>query len=103
MTLGELAAEGDRPPSPGVKVEPADQLATWAPLDELGAAIFGAHPPLPPLPPLPRGAAVVVDITGNDGGGRGGRGGRGVPKTCTTCKKLKKGGCACVMTKSKGK
>ena len=120
VTLNELADEAEAapaaaglaaraatltaadPPSPKIKVEPAEQIAEWAPLDSL---------------PLPDGCPVVVDITGEasggggggsgrggggggrrgGGGGRGGagRGGRGVPKKCARCGELLKGGCPC--------
>jgi hypothetical protein len=115
MTLDELVG-ATAPTSPKVKVEPADQLSTWASLDEL---------PLPtPLPGAARCSfkpgcrctscrTVVIDCDssgdefggarsssarggGACGRGRGGaRGGRGVPKTCRTCKAPLKGGHVC--------
>lgn len=102
VTLEVLAAEGDGPPSPTVKIEPAEQLAGWAPLGDLAIEIEGVQVPLPDGTP-------VVDLTADGGseavvaaadGGR--RGGRGVPKTCRTCGALKKGGCACVKNNDKG-
>ena len=101
VTLEALAAEGDGPPSPKVKIEPAEQIAGWAPLGDLFIEIDGVQVPLPDGTP-------VVDLTADGGsepvaaanGGR--RGGRGVPKTCRRCSKPKKGGCACVKTNNKG-
>ena len=101
--------EDTTPPSPKVKVEPAEQLAKWAALDEITIDIDGMRVP------LPDGCPMVVDVTGDDGGeatatatsgdnvSGGGRGGRGVPKRCSVCKQPKKGGCSCVKTKAKGK
>ena len=98
-----MVAVSDGPPSPKIKVEPAEQLAGWVALGELAVEIDGVQVP------LPDGTPVVVDITGDDGdgagaatagGGSSGRGGRGVPKRCSVCRQPKKGGCACVKTKA---
>ena len=106
----------DSPPSPKIKVEPADQVGAWAPLDKIGSVeIDGLQVP------LPRGTPVVIDVDaegsssaqvhvsrGRAGGGRGRgsggstRGGAGVPKTCRACGAPKKGH-VCPMTKCKDK
>lgn len=106
----------DSPPSPKVKVEPADQVGAWAPLGEVGSVeIDGLQVP------LPRGTPVVIDVDaeggssaerhgsrGRAGGGRGrgsssgARGGAGVPKMCRACGVLKKGH-VCPRVKDKDK
>ena len=106
----------DSPPSPKVKVEPADQVGAWAPLGEVGSVeINGLQVP------LPRGTPVVIDVDaeggssaerhgsrGRAGGGRGrgsssgARGGAGVPKMCRACGVPKKGH-VCPRVKDKDK
>ena len=93
------------PPSPKIKVEPADQLSGWAPLRDFDELLppprlgqTGRHEPCSFQPgcrcPLCR--AIVLFGADEDelGGGSGPkrRGGKGVPKKCRKCGKPKKGG-----------
>lgn len=77
-----LVAAGPR--SPTIKVEHS-ATATWSTSGELDDEIG-------------RDAAAAAA-----GGSSRRRGGHGVPKRCSKCRELKNGGCACVMTKAKGK
>lgn len=83
-TLDKLAAVRGRPPSPTVKIEPAEQMGTWARLGDVGldrdgsdgewmlCAVLGA-------------AAVCVAVHGACVRGPG------IPKTCRRCGVPKKG------------